>query len=613
MARRKRKRVASRGSVNNIILKTLVNGDKYGYEIIKEVEEYSDGKIVLKQPSLYSSLSRFEDKKFVSSYWEDSDIGGRRHYYHLTDEGLAYYKKAVLKESDESVEDYMDELDKQSELIDFEEDSENLDEDNIIKDDSEQSEETLIEVSEEDIPALANFDQDQEDSKNTQQFIPDHPYYKPTPMDSLILVANNKVDHEINAVDHSEPETSPTQEESQISSMPWTQLADLAKKSNHSFASVYKNTFYLRKPKKVQKVILDRDGIYKLRDEDYQEEIKTSKPVIIDNVIKRTKDSSIYGYGAYVDSNTKPKSNNEKAYSELSEEEKKQRNENFLAKFNLLTKSKMKPVSAPIVHKESEYKQEKPIDYRGKLNAIIESSSYEDNFIEDNNESEIKNNLYNYEYDEDWNTTSDLSDPPTTSDNLDDDDKFIDFEPDEFETKSNNTAYIQQISNYSASDVKINKYEHSSQAVLVDKSYILINKLKFVFGIIMTLLMTAELTIALFIFKNNGLFVSGDKTVFILGYSIIGLIALIYILPFCFNSNEHKANNFKFKYSFGFGILTFLVVTILIYCINALTGFELDNIKYFAVKLFVPMILSFNFIIAPIIYQFLNKSKKFYD
>ena len=82
MARRKKKRIASRGSVNNAILKTLINGDKYGYEIIKEVEQLSEGSIILKQPSLYSSLSRFEEKGYVTSYWGDSDIGGRRHYYH---------------------------------------------------------------------------------------------------------------------------------------------------------------------------------------------------------------------------------------------------------------------------------------------------------------------------------------------------------------------------------------------------------------------------------------------------------------------------------------------------------------------------------------------------
>ena len=65
MAKKKKKKIASRGSVNDTILKTLVGGDKYGYEIIKEVEEYSDGKIILKQPSLYSSLTRFEEKGVV--------------------------------------------------------------------------------------------------------------------------------------------------------------------------------------------------------------------------------------------------------------------------------------------------------------------------------------------------------------------------------------------------------------------------------------------------------------------------------------------------------------------------------------------------------------------
>lgn len=108
MARRS-KRPASRGSVNNMILKALSAGDKYGYEIIKEVEEESDGKIVLKQPSLYSSLSRFETKGFVSSYWEDSEIGGRRHYYSLTPEGKEYYTKFVLKEADDEEDDALEE------------------------------------------------------------------------------------------------------------------------------------------------------------------------------------------------------------------------------------------------------------------------------------------------------------------------------------------------------------------------------------------------------------------------------------------------------------------------------------------------------------------------
>ena len=76
-----------RGQLSTIILSTLLDGDKYGYEIIKDIEIKSGGKIKIKQPSLYSSLTRMENQKLISSYWRDSDIGGKRHYYRLTDFG----------------------------------------------------------------------------------------------------------------------------------------------------------------------------------------------------------------------------------------------------------------------------------------------------------------------------------------------------------------------------------------------------------------------------------------------------------------------------------------------------------------------------------------------
>ncbi len=76
-----------RGKLSYIILSTLANGDKYGYEIITEIEKLTNGAVIIKQPSLYSSLKRMEDQDLISSYWMDSDIGGRRHYYRLTDYG----------------------------------------------------------------------------------------------------------------------------------------------------------------------------------------------------------------------------------------------------------------------------------------------------------------------------------------------------------------------------------------------------------------------------------------------------------------------------------------------------------------------------------------------
>lgn len=76
-----------RGHINTIILRTLYDGDKYGYEIINEIEEKSKGQYTLKQPTLYSALKRLESQDFVTSYWGGASNGGRRKYFQITDKG----------------------------------------------------------------------------------------------------------------------------------------------------------------------------------------------------------------------------------------------------------------------------------------------------------------------------------------------------------------------------------------------------------------------------------------------------------------------------------------------------------------------------------------------
>ncbi len=622
MARKKRKRVASRGSVNNIILRTLVNGDKYGYEIIKEVEEYSDGKIQLKQPSLYSSLSRFEEKKFVTSYWGDSDIGGRRHYYHLTEDGLSYYKRVVLKESDdeEDVEQVLE--DNNIELSTNQQDNEEPE----IDDNSM----TLQEIDDNEIPEIANFE-DQEPTSEPVPVVYDHKFHSTTPMESML--SNVDTDNKTTPIDNQTEnmveiitESTPTTLDNNLTYLQkFNQLRDNTKASNKKLIDTNYNKLFIKKPKKIKIVVQDSDGILKLRDEDYIPS-RRREEVIIDNVIKRSNaNAEIFGYASYT-SNIKDQPKTQTPTTtinhELTEEEKRQKNENFLAKFNLLTMSKMKPVSAPMPKPAVEERKPEPkIDYVGKLNAVIENNN---TFIEENDLEDLvdnnQNNIFNYDNDDNWNT-SNTTQPQTYEDDpeidLEDneDEIFAIEEPETFETKANNNEYIEEINSYTAppTQVKMTRYDNVTQAVLVDKTYLLINKLKMVFGIIMSLLMIAEVTSLLLIFKNADMFSSSDKTIFIIAYSIIGLFALIYIIPFFMNSNCHKANNFKLKYSVWFGILTFLVGSILIYCINALAGFELDNFKFFAVKLIVPMVLTFNFVIAPLVYQLLLKNRSFYD
>lgn len=84
-----------RGHINTIILRTLYERDKYGYEIIEEIEAKSHGQYSLKQPTLYSALKRLESQGYINAYWKTDEVsnGGRRKYYKLTESGKEITEK----------------------------------------------------------------------------------------------------------------------------------------------------------------------------------------------------------------------------------------------------------------------------------------------------------------------------------------------------------------------------------------------------------------------------------------------------------------------------------------------------------------------------------------
>ena len=83
-----------RGNVDTIILKVLYEGDRYGYDLIKQINARGDGQWEIKQPTVYACLKRLEKQGFISSYWDSSESdGGRRKYYSLTDSGKEVFLK----------------------------------------------------------------------------------------------------------------------------------------------------------------------------------------------------------------------------------------------------------------------------------------------------------------------------------------------------------------------------------------------------------------------------------------------------------------------------------------------------------------------------------------
>lgn len=86
-----------RGHIDTILLRILMDGDNYGYEIMKAVAVNSANEYELKEPSLYTSLKRLEKQGYIVSYWGDESHGGRRKYYHITPSGKEAYGKALAE------------------------------------------------------------------------------------------------------------------------------------------------------------------------------------------------------------------------------------------------------------------------------------------------------------------------------------------------------------------------------------------------------------------------------------------------------------------------------------------------------------------------------------
>ncbi|XOV95164.1 MAG: PadR family transcriptional regulator [Bacteroidota bacterium] len=83
-----------KGTIDIMVLKLLGEHDKmYGYEISQKVKEMTDGKILLKDGSLYPALHKLLKDGILG--YEEQMIGKRvRKYYFLTQKGVT--EKDVL-------------------------------------------------------------------------------------------------------------------------------------------------------------------------------------------------------------------------------------------------------------------------------------------------------------------------------------------------------------------------------------------------------------------------------------------------------------------------------------------------------------------------------------
>lgn len=75
------------GTVEMIVLFLLEKGDLYGYQLTTLIEKLSDGKVSVTESTLYPTLYKLLNNKYISDY--ETVIGKRRVrvYYHLEEAG----------------------------------------------------------------------------------------------------------------------------------------------------------------------------------------------------------------------------------------------------------------------------------------------------------------------------------------------------------------------------------------------------------------------------------------------------------------------------------------------------------------------------------------------
>jgi transcriptional regulator len=75
------------GTLDLLILRTLLFGKSHGHAIAKHIQRISEDVLQIETGSLYPALHRLEAQGWIDSEWLHSDKGKRAKYYHLTRAG----------------------------------------------------------------------------------------------------------------------------------------------------------------------------------------------------------------------------------------------------------------------------------------------------------------------------------------------------------------------------------------------------------------------------------------------------------------------------------------------------------------------------------------------
>src|SRR5665213_3607078 len=72
-----------------LILLALANGDKHGYAIMRETRKLSDGRFPIGPATLYTTIQRLLESRWIKEVAAPADADSRRRYYRITGAGTS--------------------------------------------------------------------------------------------------------------------------------------------------------------------------------------------------------------------------------------------------------------------------------------------------------------------------------------------------------------------------------------------------------------------------------------------------------------------------------------------------------------------------------------------
>ena len=98
MSTRKADRLSlMQGTLEVLILRTLIFGQEHGQGIARAIQQTSDDELLVDHGALYPALQRLEAKKWITAKWGTSANNRKARFYTLTKKGRAQLVRESTK------------------------------------------------------------------------------------------------------------------------------------------------------------------------------------------------------------------------------------------------------------------------------------------------------------------------------------------------------------------------------------------------------------------------------------------------------------------------------------------------------------------------------------